>query len=82
MSQAEDMVKINWDLRELWRSVGRKSKKLWCLYCLYSDNMNNAKNFQKQQSNVTFIIFLDSTKLRIVWIKITTFFKRRVSIIL
>ena len=82
MSQAEDMVKINWDLRELWRSVGRKSKKLWCLYCVYSDNMNNAKNFQKQQSNVTFIIFLDSTKLRIVWIKITTFFKRRVSIIL
>ena len=29
-----------------------------------------------------FIIFLDSTKLKTVWIKITTFFKRRVSIIL
>ena len=29
-----------------------------------------------------FIIFLDSTKLKIVWTKITTFFKRRVSIIL
>ena len=28
------------------------------------------------------IIFLDSTKLKIVWKKITTFFKRRVSIIL
>ena len=27
-------------------------------------------------------IFLDSTKLKIVWKKITTFFKRRVSIIL
>ena len=27
-------------------------------------------------------IFLDSTKLKIVWIKITTFFKRRVSIML
>ena len=81
MSQAEDMVKINCDLGELWRRVGRKSKKLWCLYCVYSDNMNHAKNFQKQQSNVTFIIFLDSAKLRIVWIKIT-FFKRRVSIIL
>ena len=27
-------------------------------------------------------IFLDSTKLKIVWTKITTFFKRRVSIIL
>ena len=29
-----------------------------------------------------FIIFLDSTKLKIVWKKTTTFFKRRVSIIL
>ena len=29
-----------------------------------------------------FIIFLDSTKFKIVWIKITTFFKRRVSILL
>ena len=28
------------------------------------------------------VIFLDSTKFKIVWIKITTFFKRRVSIIL
>ena len=27
------------------------------------------------------MIFLDSTKLKFVWIKITTFFKRRVSII-
>ena len=27
-------------------------------------------------------VFLDSTKLKIVWIKITTLFKRRVSIIL
>ena len=32
--------------------------------------------------NLIFIIFLDSTKLEIVWIKIITFFKRRVSIIL
>ena len=29
-----------------------------------------------------FKIFLDSTKLNIAWIKITTFFKQRVSIIL
>ena len=28
------------------------------------------------------VIFFDSTKFKIVWIKITTFFKRRVSIIL
>ena len=29
-----------------------------------------------------YLIFLDSTKLNIVWTKITTFFKQRVSIIL
>ena len=29
-----------------------------------------------------FIIFLENTKLKIVWIKITTFFKQHVSIIL
>ena len=28
------------------------------------------------------VIFLDSTKLKIVWIKITTFFKQHVSVIL
>ena len=37
------------------------------------------KNTEKY---ITFLIFLDSTKLKIVWKKITTFFKRRVSIIL
>ena len=31
---------------------------------------------------IMIIIFLDSTKFKIVWLKITTFFKRRVSIIL
>ena len=30
--------------------------------------------------NITKKLFLNSTKLKIVWIKITTFFKRRVSI--
>ena len=37
------------------------------------------KKRKKKHNN---IIFLDSTKLKIVWKKITTFFKRRVSIIL
>ena len=37
------------------------------------------KNTEKY---ITFLIFLDSTKLKIVWKKITTFFNRRVSIIL
>ena len=31
------------------------------------------------QTYKEFIIFLDSTKLKIVWIKITTFFKQRFS---
>ena len=35
-----------------------------------------------REISYVFIIFLDSTKLQIVWIKITIFFKRRVSIIL
>ena len=35
----------------------------------------------ERQSDI-FIIFLDSTKLKIVWKKITAFFKRCVSIIL
>ena len=34
------------------------------------------------QDSKTIPAFLDSTKLKIVWIKITTFFKRRVSVIL
>ena len=37
--------------------------------------------YQDSQVNQD-IIFLDSTKLKIVWTKITTFYKRRVSIIL
>ena len=36
----------------------------------------------KNDKVVIFIIFLDSTKLKTVWTKITTFFKRRVSTIL
>ena len=42
----------------------------------------NSAILKKTDENITFIIFLDSTKLKIVWIKITTFFKQRVSIIL
>ena len=46
-----------------------------------------AKEFYGQLESVgenteKYIIFLDSTKLKTVWIKITIFFKRRVSIIL
>ena len=46
-----------------------------------------AKEFYGQleslgENTEKYIIFLDSTKLKTVWIKITIFFKRRVSIIL
>ena len=36
---------------------------------------------QKKLLKFNFVIFLDSTKLKIVWIKITAFFKRHISII-
>ena len=43
---------------------------------------NNAKiEVWNQSKFIVYVIFLDSTKLKIFWIKIT-FFKRRVSIIL
>ena len=44
------------------------------------ENYEVMKNVFK--SDMDYILFLDSTKLIIVWIKITTFFKRRVSVIL
>ena len=44
-------------------------------YILHSDQ-------NRMVEEAKFIIFLDNTKLKTVWIKITTFFKRRVSIIL
>ena len=66
----------------------RKSMSNFSLFFLYS----NFSCFQKSLtvtfpyfraiSLQIFIIFLDSTKLKIALIKITTFFKRHVSIIL
>ena len=44
-------------------------------------NIEDKKKVKNKVENKD-IIFLDSTKLKIVWTKITTFFKRRVSIIL
>ena len=41
----------------------------------------NSAILKKTDKNITFIIFLESTKLKVVWIKIT-FFKQRVSITL
>ena len=45
-------------------------------------NMSLKTDVVKNEIPVLIIIFLDSPKLKIVWIKITTFFKQCVSIIL
>ena len=47
-------------------------------------SMKNSKNYKSLCICIRnlFSIFLDSTKLKIVWKKIIKFFKRRVSIIL
>ena len=39
-----------------------------------------AKNDENYEFKNIIIIFLDRTRLKIVWIKMTTFFKRRLSI--
>ena len=39
-----------------------------------------AKNDENYEFENIIIIFLDRTRLKIVWIKMTTFFKRRLSI--
>ena len=46
----------------------------------YSINLHQKK--LKQLIKINYSIFLDSTKLKIVWIRITKFSKRQVSIIL
>ena len=72
-------------LSMLYFSLGKPIDSYWfkmscltclifnCIYCFFLKRWNYIK---------IFITFLDSTKLKIIWIKITTFFKRRVSIIL
>ena len=66
----------------------RKSMSNFSLFFLYSSFFIFSKIFNCNISIflcnivVDVYIFFDSTRLKIVWIKITTFFKRRVSIIL
>ena len=57
-------------------------KNVWLdpVYC--KENCDSYFLLQGRIFEKIFKIFLDSTKLKIVWIKITTFFKRRVSIML
>lgn len=43
MNYDEDMLKINWDLREFWKRDGAKPPKNWCFYCVYTDNMTITK---------------------------------------
>lgn len=42
MNYDEDMLKINWDLREFWKRDGAKPPKNWC-FCVYTDNMTITK---------------------------------------
>ena len=66
----------------------RKSMSSFNLFFFYSHFLYFRKSltvtfpYFRGISLQIFIIFLDTTKLKNVWIKITTFFKRRVSIIL
>ena len=57
---AEGMLKINWDLRQLWKTgwgLGKSPKKLCCFCCIYSDNLSNTKKvFSKQQGNLVFVL--------------------------
>ena len=47
----------------------------------YRDNKETVKSNKKKKNTIKLLIFLDSTKLKMVWKKLTTFCKRRVSII-
>ena len=58
-----------------------KGQRFVRLYQFYQVITNFFPN-EYEKNDKIFITFLDSTKLKIVWIKITTFFKRRLSIIL
>ena len=66
----------------------RKSMSDFSLFFLYSSFSSFRKSltatflYLRAKSLQIFIIFLDNTKLKIVSIKITSFFKRRVSVTL
>ena len=71
---------------ELQKPIIRKSKRRNA-YSRFKDNiwgvdLAEMQLISKFNKGFKFLIFLDSTKLKIVWIKIRTFFKRCVSIIL
>ena len=54
------------------------SRKVYLFRCLFLRIFKNSD----RSLGIIFEIFLDRTKLIIVWIKITTFFKRCISITL
>ena len=69
-----------WILNESTYIYQEALKKSGYDYILkYQKNSSTTTSKQKRKRK---IIFLDSTKLKTVWIKITTFFKRCVSIVL
>ena len=87
-TQDLDVVTPMYNLIEYSKNYRKTKSSLWNYYSdklteetsdnnIPNKNIINSKSFKYKTS-----IFLQSTKLKTVWIKITTFFKRRVSIIL
>ena len=87
-TQDLDVVTPMYNLIEYSKNYRKTKSSLWNYYSdkltedtsdnnIPNKNVINSKSFKYKTS-----IFLQSTKLKTVWIKITTFFKRRVSIIL
>ena len=87
-TQDLDVVMPMYNLTECSKNYRKTKGSLWNYYRdkltedtndnnIPNKNLINSKSFKYKTS-----VFLQSTKLKIVWIKITTFFKRRVSIIL
>ena len=87
-TQDLDVVTPMYNLIEYSKNYRKTKGSLWNYYRdkltedtndnnIPNKNVINSKSFKYKTS-----VFLQSTKLKIVWIKITTFFKRRVSIIL
>ena len=87
MSFVTDDEKVYEKYDEIWNVVKGLLKLKFTVSPIRDDKYILAKLKIFRKKNITSfnnnnIVFLDSTKLKIVWKKITTFFKRRVLIIL
>ena len=73
MYQSKDVYRLILDHVEYSEAALQSYKKVFRKY---------AENLQENIQLNKYVIVLDSTKLKIVWIKTRTFYKQRVSIIL